>query len=173
MGRLILDVVIPGDPRGYQRPGVRVIVPKGGRPFASLYEQEETRTWRTVASDYLARAAQGVRVEDEACQVHIEAVGKRPMATPKRAGRGRLWRTTKPDADNVAKAVCDSIVQAGVLRDDTLVGRLIVDSLIAADGEAPHVRVRIEGLEPLALAPWPDARAKADPNPTLPLAPTR
>lgn len=154
--RLILDAVIMGDPRGYQRPGVRVMVPKAGRPFASLYEQEETRNWRSIASDVLQRAAAGVRVEKEAVMVHVFAVGRRPRDLPKKRGRGRFWRTTKPDADNVAKAVCDAIVQAGVLRDDTLVGRLVVDSLVAADGEAPHVRVRIEVLAPRPIVLWPE-----------------
>lgn len=157
--RLILDAVIMGDPRGYQRPGVRVVVPKGGRPFASLYEQDETRNWRAIASDVLQRAAAGVRIEDEPVLVHVFAVGKRPRHMPKKLGCGRFWRTTKPDADNVAKSVCDAIVQAGVLRDDTLVGRLVVDSLVAADGEAPHVRVRIETLMPRPFVPWPETAA--------------
>jgi Holliday junction resolvase RusA-like endonuclease len=159
--RTILDAVVMGDPRGYQRPGVRVVAPKGKQPFATLYEQEETRNWRAIASDVFVRAAAGVRVEDESVLVHVFAVGKRPRSLPKKLGCGRLWRTTKPDADNVAKSVCDALVQAGVLRDDTLVGRLVVDSLIAADGEAPHVRVRIETLAPRPVVPWPTTAAKA------------
>lgn len=166
MGRLVLDCVIPGSPQGYQRPGVRVVTPKGKPAFASLYEQPETRSWRALASDSLVRAAGGVRVEAEPVSVFIQAVGKRPGHALKRLGSGRFWRLTKPDADNVAKAVCDSIVQAGVIRDDTLVGRLVVESLVAAEGEAPHVRVVVEMLEPLPVVPWP-TKTKTSGAPTL------
>jgi Holliday junction resolvase RusA-like endonuclease len=151
----ILDVTIPGDPRGYQRPGVAV---RGG--FAKLYEQKETRDWRAVAADIVHQRANGKRVEDEPVSVLVQAVGKRPKSLPKRHGVGRLWRITKPDADNVAKAVCDTLVQSGLLRDDTLIATLIVHSLVAADGEAPHVRVTVCMMEPIQVVPWP-AKTKA------------
>ena len=74
---------------------------------------------------------------------------------PKKLGSGRLWRTRKPDVDNVCKSVLDALVTAGVLRDDVIVAELVARSLVASDGEAPHVRVVLEELEPLELVPWP------------------
>ena len=155
MGTL-LDVVVPGQPQGYQRPGVRVVTPQGGRPFAQHYEQSETRSWRSVAVGVLTtpEGAPRVRVEDVPVRVTISAVGSRP-AVPKKLGSGRLWRTRKPDVDNVCKSVLDALVTAGVLRDDVIVAELVARSLVASDGEAPHVRVVLEELEPLELVPWP------------------
>lgn len=49
------------------------------------------------------------------------------------------------------------LVKVGVLRDDVLVGEGRVYSLVAADGEAPHVRFVVETLDPLPVIPWPRA----------------
>lgn len=157
----LLDVVVPGSPQGYQRPGVRV-VQAGGRTWAQHYEQAATRSWRSVAVGVLTTddGAPRVRVEDVPVRVTVEAVGPRSKSIPKRLGAGRLWRTSKPDVDNVCKSVLDALTTAGVLRDDVLVVELVARSLVGADGEAPHVRVVVEELPAHDLVPWP-AKTKA------------
>lgn len=161
-----LDVIVPGQPQGYQRPGVRV-VQAGGRTWAQHYEQAATRSWRSVAVGVMTTedGSPLARVEDAPVRVTIEAVGVRPSGVVKRLGLGRLWRTRKPDVDNVSKAVLDALVTAGVLRDDVLVAELVARSLVAADGEAPHTRVIVDVLDPLPLVPAPaTSRAKAAPS---------
>lgn len=162
----LLDVVIPGQPQGYQRPGVRVIKTREGKTFAQHYEQAETRSWRSVAVGCLttSEGAPLCRVEDRPVRVLIEAVAGRP-AVPKKLGRGRLWRIKKPDVDNVCKSVLDALTTSGVLRDDVLVSELVARSIVAADGEAAHVRVVVEELAPMPLTPWPEtSRAKVAPS---------
>lgn len=152
MTRPLVEVVIPGPPQGYQRPGVRVIKAKSGQTWAQHYEQGKTRSWRSIAVGVLAPEGRPLSsVVDAPVRVTIEAVGARPKSIPKRAGRGRAWRRTKPDVDNVSKSVLDALTTSGVLRDDVLVAELVARSYVAAEGEAPHVRVRVELLDALPV----------------------
>jgi Holliday junction resolvase RusA-like endonuclease len=67
----------------------------------------------------------------------------------KRDSRPRRWHTKKPDGDNILKAIKDAA--KGVLwLDDSQVARATVEKIIAAQGEAPSVQVRVRRLEPLA-----------------------
>jgi Holliday junction resolvase RusA-like endonuclease len=57
-----------------------------------------------------------------------------------------LLRTTKPDGDNVLKAVADALVKAGVLRDDVIVVDWRCVCEYAAKGEEPRVEVLLSRL---------------------------
>lgn len=134
---------ILGDPVGQGRPrAVRV------GPFVRVHAAPKSASWQAVAAERMAEVWAGRSPLDEPVRVTIDAVGRRPKSAPKRRP-GRLWRVTKPDADNVAKAACDALVKAGVLRDDTLVGELVVHSLVADVDEGPAVVVRVEALPAL------------------------
>lgn len=57
----------------------------------------------------------------------------------------REWHTAKPDADNVAKSICDAIT--GVIwRDDTQVSLLVVHKFVAAGDEHSRTVVKISRL---------------------------
>lgn len=128
--------VVLGDPVGKGRPRVTVIA-----GHAHAYTPAKTRSWEASAAAAFA-TTWGAAPLDEAVHVVIQAVAARPKRLlRKRDPAGRLWRTTKPDADNVAKAVGDALVAAGVLRDDALVVRLEVESLYARKDEGPAVHV--------------------------------
>lgn len=135
----LLRITIHGPPVGQARPrAVRV------GPFVRVHSAPKSASWQATAAEQMA-ASWGRPPHDNSVRVYIAAVGQRPKSAPKKKPH-RLWRTTKPDADNVAKAVCDALVKAGVLRDDTLVGELIVHSLVAGVDEGPAVVVRVEAL---------------------------
>lgn len=136
----LLHVSIPGEPVGKGRPRVTTV---GG--FARAYTPGKTARWETGAALQM-RETWGKRPPlDEPVRVVVLAVASRPKRLlRKRDPDGRLWRTTKPDADNVAKAACDALVAAGVLRDDTLAVRLEVESLFARRDEGPSVEVWLE-----------------------------
>lgn len=144
----LLVVTILGPPVGQGRPrAVRV------GAFVRVHNAPKSATWQACAAETMATMWRAVHGADKAphdgsVRVTIDAVGARPKSAPKKRP-GRQWRTTKPDADNVAKATLDALVKAGVLRDDTLVGELVVRSLVASTAEGPHVRVVVDGLEPL------------------------
>lgn len=167
MGAVLLDLVIPGQPCGKARHRSRVITPKDGKPFVQNYvdPKDKNVTWERFAGACFREAWAGrPPIDGVPVFVFIEAVGKRPQGISKVLGSGRLWRLAKPDGDNVKKGICDALVEGGVLRDDKICARKLVDSFIAADGEAPHTRVRVEELDPLPVVPWPEkVRAKSAP----------
>lgn len=168
MGAVLLDIVIPGQPCGKARHRTRVVTPHGGKPFVSTYvdPKDPNVTWERFASACFKQAWGTAAPLDLPLFVFVEAVATRPQGVPKPLGQGRLWRLSKPDGDNVLKAICDALVQGGVVLDDKVCSRKLVDSFTAAVGEAPHTRVRVEALDPLPVVPWP-GRAKAQPAPTL------
>lgn len=148
-----MQITIPGQPFGWQRPGVNT---RG--KFAVLYTRPETKRWEastiTLIRSHWKRAPLSVPVE-----VRIEAVQRRPKAFPKR-DPGRRWCGAKPDVDNVAKAVLDALVGAHVLRDDNLVVRLDVRHVYAALGEMPSLTIEVVEASPrpmMRLAPHPTA----------------
>lgn len=156
---LILDVTIDGCPVS-QRSKVVVRKSKSGKHFPSLAKEANTEEWRNAARSAV-EVAWGERAPIlTPVKLTIWAVGKRPKSPPKPLGTGRYWRTVKPDWDNVGKA-SDVLVKVGVLRDDVLVGHGQVFSLVAAEGEQPHVRMRVEDLEPLVVVPHPPRARKA------------
>lgn len=91
-------------------------------------------------------------------------------ARPKRLLRkkdpvGRLWRSAKPDVDNVVKAVSDALVAGGVIHDDVQVCQLDAQSLYAAIGEGPSVCITLEQVEtdgpPSPFGPAPTATPRS------------
>lgn len=153
----LLDVTIPGQPCGKARHRTRIVKPKGREPFVTTYvdDKDPNVTWERFCSAVFAEAWQGRALVTLPVQVYVIAVGARPSSVPKSLGRGRLWRKAKPDGDNVLKAIADALVQGGVIEDDKIAARKMVDSLTAADGEAPHTRVFVDVLDPLPVVPWP------------------
>lgn len=138
MTHLVCQIL--GEPVGQGRPrAVRV------GAFVRVHAAPKSASWQATAAQFMAHVWAGKVPLDEPVRVVIDAIGRRPKSAPKKKP-GRLWRTTKPDADNVAKATCDALVKAGVLRDDTLVGELVVHSLVAGVDEGPAVVVRVEAL---------------------------
>ncbi len=59
---------------------------------------------------------------------------------------GRHPKPTKPDMDNLAKGVCDSLNELAY-HDDAAIVRMEIEKHIAAIGEQPHVEITIEAIE--------------------------
>lgn len=168
----LLDVIITGQPCGKARHRTRIVTPKGKAPFVSSYvdEKDPNVSWERFASSLFRQAWQGrAPLGRVPLEVYVEAVGARPATgILKSEGMGRLWRLAKPDGDNVLKAVADALTDGGVLLDDKVIARAVVESFVAAVGEAPFTRVMLMPLEPLARLPWPATKkAKAQSAPTL------
>lgn len=125
--------------------------------FPRAYTPEKTRSWQTRAAEIMS-AAWGKPALVVPVRVRVDAVQQRPKAlTPRSAGGtlaktstlglGRLWRPTKPDADNVLKAVCDALVMGGVIADDVQAVEVVARSLYGAVGEPACVVVQLELVE--------------------------
>jgi Holliday junction resolvase RusA-like endonuclease len=80
----------------------------------------------------------------------VKAIKSRPQRlTRKSDPEGLMWRTTKPDADNVLKIVLDAIETAGIVTGDQQVALVECRSLYAEKVGHPRVEVTIETLEAL------------------------
>ena len=148
---MIFKTIILGEPVGEGRPrAVRM------GPRVRVHAAPKSAMWRAVAAQQMA-AEWGDRSPWSAmCGVSVTAYMPRPKSRPKDVSK-ETWksgstvsRAQKPDVDNIAKAVLDAIVQAGIIADDTQVVRLIVFRLMCGtDRDAtPRVCVRVDFIEP-------------------------
>ena len=76
-----------------------------------------------------------------ALDIHITFVMKRPQSFKRRGDR--VIHTKRPDLDNLAKGVLDSLP----IKDDARVVKLTAVKWYAAAGENPHLLLRIKQFE--------------------------
>jgi len=143
MGEVLLDVRLPGEPRGK---GAGRAVRRGAH--MGIATDAKTRQWMSEAVDRLEEAWSYGPL-DRGVGVHIDCIKARPKRLlRKKDPDERMWCDGKPDADNVSKIVCDSLTDAGVLRDDAKVALLVVRTLYAARDEGPCTQIRVFDVPP-------------------------
>lgn len=121
-----------------------------GRPRAvrmgnavRLHAAPKSSEWRSLAARQMASERVGEVITEPVC-VTLTAIMPRPKSLPKKAGVARMWRATKPDIDNIAKAVFDALVTAGIIGDDRQIVEARMSKPTAALGETPRVIVTVE-----------------------------
>jgi Holliday junction resolvase RusA-like endonuclease len=129
-----ITFTIPGEPVAFARSGgngkVR-FTPKRQRDFMALVK---------LAAH---QAMQGREPFVDAVRLDIEAHYLIPTSWPKKKAAAARWRTSKPDADNVAKLISDSINEI-VFVDDAQVAQLSVRKVY---GSTSRTLVTITPLE--------------------------
>lgn len=136
------ECVIPGPPIGKGRPRATTM---GGH--VRLYTPKRTADWES-SSALIMRNAWMSAPQDGLCSVHVVAVFPRPKRLlRKKDSEHRLWHGSKPDIDNVCKCALDSLVMAGVIRDDSQVVELSARSVYASKSEGPCVEVRLSSID--------------------------
>ena len=136
------DCVIPGAPIGKGRPRATTM-----GSHVRLYTPKRTADWER-SSALIMRNAWMSAPEDGYCRAEIVAVFPRPKRLlRKKDPHHRLWHGSKPDIDNVCKSALDSLVMAGVIRDDTQVVELSARSVYASKSEGPCVEVRLSSID--------------------------
>jgi Holliday junction resolvase RusA-like endonuclease len=115
----MIDFNVPGEPVAFARSGgngkVR-FTPKKQRDFMALVQ---------LAAH---KAMDGQPPLEGAIGLIIRAVYRVPTSWPKKRAAGAKWRTSKPDADNIAKLVSDACNEI-VFGDDSQVVDLHVQKL--------------------------------------------
>lgn len=135
----MIAFIVDGDPVGKGRPRLTT---RGG--FARAYTPAPTAAWEAKAAWHARNAWANREPIEEPIVLEVLAVAARPKRLLRKCDPdGRMWRTTKPDGDNVLKAVADALVNAGVVRDDVYVVEWRCRSLYAARTEGPCVEVRV------------------------------
>lgn len=143
-----LKVVIPGLPHGQGRPRA---VRRGA--FVGVHERPEDKSWKAYASGLYQQAIQASEWRSwpfgGPLAVTISAVWPCPKSAKKADRARQRWRVGKPDADNIAKAVCDA--GNGVLwGDDSQVAVLSVSRIVGREGDYPRVEVTVRALAEVA-----------------------
>lgn len=144
----VVRFTVPGKPHGKGRPRV-------GRvgPHVRMFTPQETIDYESRVAHAAFAALGGERMFECAVAANLfidcEVPGSWSQRKRDRAIAGEVFPTTKPDADNVIKAVFDGL--NGVLwRDDVLVVDCRVRKRYSA---APGVRVEVWALaSPLGVA---------------------
>ena len=136
------DCLVPGPPIGKGRPRAAKM---GGH--VRLYTPKKTADWER-SSALIMRNAWMRAPSDDLCKAEIVAVFSRPKRLlRKKDPEARMWHGSKPDIVNVAKRVLDSLVMAGVIRDDTQVVFLTARSVYASKSEGPCVEVKLSSID--------------------------
>jgi Holliday junction resolvase RusA-like endonuclease len=136
--------IVPGDPRG-----------KGSVRVYNGHAMKDAKTAEYMTRAILAfqAASAGWTRLDGPWWADLLVLVDRPKALiPKAKARTpqppsvAFVAPCKPDCDNVAKAVLDALVQAGVVVDDKACVSLRVRKFYVALGDSPEVRVTLGGV---------------------------
>lgn len=125
---------IPGPPKGKGRP--RFV-----RATGHTFTDAQTASYEAKVGTY-ARAA-GIQPISEPVGLIIHAVLPRPKRLLRRADPdGEMWAPSRPDLDNLVKAILDGLNGIAWV-DDAQVVEIVARKLFAAKGAPPEVRVSI------------------------------
>lgn len=135
-------VTLHGEPQGKGRPRFRIVTPRGGKSFASVYTPRETRDYEN-ALKLAGRVAMGRKpLLEGPIDVTVTAVMPVPKSwsIKKRdaALAGVVWPIVTPDWDNIAKML-DGLNDV-VWIDDK---QIVRGSIVKRYGEAPLLEVRV------------------------------
>jgi Holliday junction resolvase RusA-like endonuclease len=131
---MAITFTVPGNP--VPQPRVRVST-RGGFARAYVPSKHPVHDYRTQLA--VAARMAGLTPTGEPLDVVIDAVWQRPKSHMLKSGvKSTAPKLPRPDVDNVAKAVLDSLQD--VMGDDTMVARLVVEK---SWGQEARTTVRI------------------------------
>ena len=130
-------VVIPGAPVAWGRAGI---------DFARrrVFTAARSAAWKALAVSEVSSDSKRPRRLCCPVSVGIVAVFERPARLKTKArAETHAWHVAKPDADNLMKACCDALQNAGVVADDCVAYDVRVVKRYALGDEQPHVFIRV------------------------------
>ncbi len=130
-----VSFTVPGAPRGKGRPR---IARRGD--FVRAYTDDKTAAYENLVAMSASTAHRGRPPMDGPLKVTALFYMPRPKSAPKRV----ILPATKPDLDNMVKAVLDGCNQAGIWADDS---RVVCLHAVKMYGN-PRCEVAIESMEP-------------------------
>ena len=130
-----------------------------GQPVAMGRPRMGNRRMYTPASSrkylnesvYQISQDEGIMISDPV-MIKMSFVFRRPKSLPKGWRNNlldnldpkfRIWKTTKPDIDNLEKMMLDSLVQGGAISDDNIVVKTTCAKYYGGIGEDPHAKYTI------------------------------
>ena len=137
-----VSFTVPGDPVGWQRPGVDT---RRGRPV--LYTQDKTLKYERKVARYALAAMWDIGARACTFTGPLVIVLRAYFKCPKSDERKRIPaperpHTKKPDLDNVVKMI--DALSGVVFKDDAQIVKIAATKMIAAQGQPgrPEITVR-------------------------------
>lgn len=144
---LRISFIVPGVPVAQPRQRHRTYR-VGGRTIVGNYVASDSpiHTWKSLIRIEAAKAYSGPPL-DGFIRLKVTCVWPRTKALlAKRAPDGRIPKSTKPDFDNVVKAVCDAL--NGWWADDARVCEATIYKHYASRDESPHAEIEVQQFNP-------------------------
>lgn len=139
------SVTIAGEPVGQGRPRFSTF---GGRNVA--IDPKKSRNWKAYTTGCMLAEKGGGPIlfpKGVPVKVTIEAVFTRPASSySTKNPKGREPKATRPDIENVEKALLDAATTAGIWHDDSQVFKMDSVKWIGAQDESPYLRFTVEAL---------------------------
>lgn len=148
-----VKVRLPLEPFGAARQRVRAVPTgrrdsKGGMIYrGTTYMAPQYEAWRKDALPFFNRAAPVTPLLGPLEALVVSVARFRKQRARKTTFPPRKWHDTRPDLDNILKAVLDCCQEAGWFLNDWQVARAVVEKVEAAQGEEPSVSVVVRRLE--------------------------
>ncbi|MDN6885308.1 RusA family crossover junction endodeoxyribonuclease [Variovorax sp. CAN2819] len=139
----MLHFHVPGQPVGKGRPRIGKV-----GAHARMFTPEKTVNYEGLVALAAQQAMAGAALLEGACEVKLRIDCQIPASWSQKkqraAAAGEIRPTTKPDADNVIKAIFDAM-NGVVWKDDVQAVELAVSKRYSM---VPGVAVRVELLDP-------------------------
>ena len=131
---MILEFVVPGQPVAKARPRLSA----SGHAFTPAKTKKYERMVAGLAKkQWMMEPMRG------ALKLQVTCIFRRPKKYQRRKDPAdRMWKTTRPDLDNVIKAISDGL--DCVMNDDAQIVWIEASKMYASKLEEPHVIVRLE-----------------------------
>lgn len=135
-----MQITLPLTPVPWGRPRFRIVSPSGAKPFLQGYTVKEVADFK-VSIQKIVLMAHADRTDGPVSVVMCFNLERPKSVTEKK----RLLPWTKPDVDNLAKAVLDAC--NGILwEDDSRICDLMLRKRYAPAGEWPSITVQVEAM---------------------------
>lgn len=129
-----LSFTVPGTPVPFAR--------TGGGATTARFTPRKQRDAMGVIKLFASRAMEGRPPIEGAIWLSVEAFYVVPQSWPKKRQAGAVWKTSKPDLDNITKLIKDACNKV-VWIDDAQIAAM---SLLKKYGEREELRIRVEAI---------------------------
>ena len=148
---------VDGIPKAQPRPRAFARKMGNGAVVARVFDAGTAEGWKSLVASTGASKRPAEPLE---CPVEVMLMFYMPR--PKSKSRRRDWHgpipyTSRPDCDNLAKAVLDCLTQQGWWLDDSQVSRLSIEKCYHSIGQRPGASVSVRAIWNHEPAEVPDA----------------
>jgi crossover junction endodeoxyribonuclease RusA len=141
----VITFFVPGLPVAQPRQRTRVVA-TAGRTFTQNYTPSTHPVQDWKATIRLAASSQTEPMMEGPLMLGVDFVFPRPKSQTRKAGNVATWKATKPDWDNLGKALADALT--GILwRDDAQLAVVLIRKKVAGDGDTVGTTVKVMVLE--------------------------